>query len=95
MPLLVIFDVNIDLSRKVRLGIWGQIFDSFRNEVYAITMELLSDRILLTTSAENGLEVIMGDIGNVYLNDKAQENIYMHKGPKFKLVDIMANGDLL
>ena len=58
-------------------------------------MELLSDRILLNTAAENGLEVIIGYIGSVYLNDKAQENIYTHKGPKFELVDIMSNGDLL
>ena len=46
-------------------------------------MKLMMDKIILYIATANGLEVMMGDICNTYLDADTQENIYTHSGPKF------------
>ena len=52
-------------------------------------MKLVSSRIILTISAANKLEVVVGDIGNAYLNVNNEETIYTSAGPKLWMVGIM------
>ena len=59
------------------------------------TMKSVSYRILMTIESANNLEVMMGDIGNAYLNTNTQENIYTRAGVNFELAGIMAEGNLL
>ena len=61
-PLRMIFDVKVYLRRKARLVIGGHVVDSTGHEVYASTIKSVSDRVLMTISASNNLEVMTGDI---------------------------------
>ena len=63
-PIMMIFDIKVDLRRKTRPVIRGSVVDYYGNKVYASTMKLVSDRILITVAAENYLELMMGDIEN-------------------------------
>ena len=67
-PLQTIFDVKLDLRRKVRLVIQGHVVNSYGHEVYASTMKYISARILMIITATNNLEVMTGDISNAYPN---------------------------
>ena len=69
----MIFDVKVDLSRKDRLVIGGNVVDSSGHEVYASTIKSVSARIMMTIVAANNLDVVTGDIGNAYLNANTQE----------------------
>ena len=94
-PLRMIFDVKLNLIRKARIVIGGNIFDSYGHEVYASTMKSVSASILMTISAANNLDVVTGDIGNAYLNSNTQEKIYTCAGAKFEFVGIMDEGNFL
>ena len=83
------------LRIKYQIVIGGCVAYYTNHNVYAITMKLVSSRILFTTSSANGLMAMMDDIGNSYLNAEMNENIYTHAGPKFELVVIMDSGTLL
>ena len=94
-PLRIIFDVKVDLRRKVRLVIGGHVVNSTGHEVYASTMKYVSARILMTIAAVNNLEVMTWDIGNAYLNAKTEEKFYTRAGPEFGAVGLMTEGTLL
>ena len=94
-PLRMVFNVKVDLKRKSRIVIGGQVVDLSGNEVYASTMNSVSARILTKIADTNNLEVLKGDIGDAYLNANTKEKIYTHAGTKFDLVDIMDEGDFL
>ena len=95
VPLRMIFDVKLDLRGKSRLVIGGHVLDSTGHEVYASTMKSVSSRILMIIAATNDLEVMMGDIGNVYLHADTEEKFYTRSGPKFEAVVLMDAGTLL
>ena len=50
---------------------------------------------MMTIAAANNLDVMTGDIGNVYLNTNTKENIYTRAWPEFEVVGIMDEGTLL
>ena len=89
-PLLMIFDVKVDLRRKFRLVIGGHVVKSSGHEVYASTVNPVSSRILMKISAANNLYVIKGDINNAYINTNTQKKIYTRAGAEFELVVKMA-----
>ena len=89
-PLWMIFDVKVDLKRKARLVIGGQVVNSSGHKVYASTTKSFSSMILMKIAAENNLYVMTGDIGNTYLNENTEENIYSRAGTEFEVVGIMA-----
>ena len=82
-PLRMIFDVNLDLIRKARLVIGGHVVDSSVHKVYASTINSVASRILIKISAANNLDVMMGDIGNSYLNANNQEKFYTRSDTEF------------
>ena len=49
----------------------------------------------MTIAAANNFVVMMGDIGNTYLNTNTEEKIYTRVGAKFELVGIMDEGNFL
>ena len=95
VPLWMIFDIKVDLRRKARLFIGGHVIYSSGHEVYASTMKSVSASILMKITAANNLDVMMGDIGNAYINSNMQEKIYTCAGTEFDLVGIMAEGNLM
>ena len=88
--LRMIFGVKLYLKRKSRLFNWIHVVDSYGHEVYASTMKSVSARVLMEIEAVNNLDVMMGDIVNVYRNANTEENIYSRAGAKFDMVFIMA-----
>ena len=94
-PLRMIFDVKVDLRIQTRLVIGGHVVDSSGDEVYANTMKSVLSRTLMKIADANDLEIMTGDIGNVYLNANTKEKIYIRAGAEFELVGIMAEGNLL
>ena len=60
--LLIIFNVKVCLRRKDILVIAGRIVNFSRREVYQITMNFVSSKILLTIASANLFEVMTGDI---------------------------------
>ena len=91
----MIFDVKVDLRGEFRLVIGGHIINLSRHKVYASIMELVLFSILMKIAATNNLEVMTGDMGNLYLNANTEENIYTRVGAKFELVCIISKGSLL
>ena len=91
----MIFGIKVDVRINSRLVIEGHVVDSSGQEVYAYTMKSVSDRILMKIVAVYNLNVMTGDICNVYLNANTEENIYTYAGDEFDMVDIMTKGDLL
>ena len=71
-PYACFLNFKVDLSRKSRLVIGVHVVDLSGHKLYVIIMKLVLARIILTISAANGLEVMMGDIGNAYLNADTQ-----------------------
>ena len=69
-PVWIMFYIKVDLRIKYRLVIGGQVVYLYRQEVYASTTKSVLSRILMKIAAANKLEVMMGDIGNAYLNAK-------------------------
>ena len=72
----MIYGVKVYPRRKSRVVIGFHIVDYSRHKVYESTMTLVLSRILLKIASENGLRVMMGDIGNAYLNADTNKNIY-------------------
>ena len=94
-PLRIVFNLKVYLSRKARPVIGGHIVDSSVHEFYASMMKPVSVRILMTTVAENNLEVMTGYKGNAYLNAETEEKIYSRAGADFDVVGLMPEGTLL
>ena len=69
--------------------------NSYGHEVYSIAMNSVSARIMITIAASKNMDVMAGDIGNVYLNANTKENIYTCAGAEVDLVGVMAEVDLL
>ena len=74
-PLWMVFDVEVDLRRKSRLVIGGEVINSSGHEVYERTTKSVSAKILMTIATTNNLNVMTGDIHNTYLNANTEENI--------------------
>ena len=82
-PFHIIFDVKVDLRIKERLLIGVHVVNSSLHDVYVSNMKLVSSRILLSMESSNGLEIMMGDIRNAYLNANTKEKKYTRAGPNF------------
>ena len=83
VPLLIKFDVKMDLRRKVRIVAGGHVTDPPTTEVYSSVVARDSVRIMFLIAQLNNLELMMTDIGNAYLNAKTKEKIWTVAGPEF------------
>jgi hypothetical protein len=83
VPLLIKFDVKMDLRRKVRIVAGGHVTDPPTTEVYSSVVARDSVRIMFLIAQLNNLELMMTDIGNAYLNAKTKEKIWMAAGLEF------------
>ena len=83
VPLLVKFEVKMDLRRKVRIVAGGHVTDPPNTEVYSSVVGRDMVRIMFLLSQLNGLKLLMTDIGNAYLYAKTKEKIWCEAGPEF------------
>ena len=78
-----VFDVKVDRRRKGRLVAHGDMTPEPDKAVYSSVATLSSLRIVIFLTELNGLNLMQGDVGNVYLESYTQEKVYFVTGPEF------------
>jgi len=83
IPYHIIFDVKIDLTRKARLVAGGRRIPSVKPHAsYSSVASRDSTRLCFMLAALNEIDILMGDIGNAYLNAPNKERVHVICGPK-------------
>ena len=77
----VTFDINMDFTRKVMAG--GQIKDPPNSIIYSSALSRDYARIEFLIAALNGLDILVADILNAYLNATFCEKVYFTAGGEF------------
>ena len=73
-----VFDVKHDLARKARLVAGGHLNKNVPSYLsYSSVISKETVRLCFMLAALNGLEVMVGDIGNAYLNAKPREKCFV------------------
>jgi Reverse transcriptase (RNA-dependent DNA polymerase) len=80
---MMIFDVNMDFSRKARLVARGDMTDTPPTLTYSNVVSRESVQIAFLLAALNDLELMMFDVGNAYLNAATSEKLYTTAGKEF------------
>ena len=83
VTLWMIFDLEIDFTRKARLVTGGHLTQTPTSFTYASVPSRESIHLMFLVAALNDLNVIMTDTGNAYLNAKVREKIWLTAGPEF------------
>lgn len=78
-----VYDVKHDLRHKGRLVGGGHLTPPCKEEAYSGVISLRTLRIAITLGELNGLKIMVGDIGNAYLEAYTQEKVYIVAGPEF------------
>ncbi len=79
----MIFDVKMDLTRKVRLVAGGHQTDPPKESTYLSAVSCYSIRIAFTLAALNDLDVLSVDVQGAYLNAPIKEKVYTIAGLEF------------
>jgi hypothetical protein len=83
VPLMMIFDVKMDFTRKARLVARGDMTAPPSTLTYSSVVSRESIRIAFLIAALNDLDVLMFDVGNAYLNASTTEKLYTIAGKEF------------
>jgi hypothetical protein len=83
IPIHWIFDIKMDFTRKARLVAGGHVTETPSFLTYSSVVSRESVRIAFLIAALNGLDVIMSDVGNAYLNAPTKEKFYTVTGKEF------------
>jgi hypothetical protein len=83
IPLRMIFDVKMDVTRKTRLVAGGHVTEVLSNLTYSSVVSCDSVRIIFLLAALNDLDILAADIGNAYLIAKTHEKVYSIAGKEF------------
>ena len=84
IPLTMIYDIKMDFTKNARLVAGGHRTDPPTSMTYSSVVSCESVRIAFTIAALNGLDVIMSDVGNAYLNAKTSEKVDGIAGAEFR-----------
>ena len=76
VPLLLKFDVKMDLTRKARMCAGGHVTDPPTTDTYSGVVERESVRLAFLLAGANAMEVCMSDIGNAYVHAKTHESVF-------------------
>ncbi len=79
----MILNVKTDLRRKARLVAGGHKVNADGHSSYSSVVRLDSIRLLNVIAKAQGLGVLVGDVGNAYLNADTKEKVYFRCGPEF------------
>ena len=83
-PLRIIFDVKQeDLRRKARMVAGGHVVNSTMHQSYSSVVHTRTVRLLQTIAMNEGLNMIVGDIGNAFVQAYTEEKIWSRAGPEF------------
>ena len=78
-----VYAVKHDLRHKARLVAGGHMTEPPKESVYSGVVSLRSMRLALLIGEINGLEAMVGDIGNAYLEAYTKEKVYFIAGKEF------------
>lgn len=76
----LIFDVKMDLARKVRYIAGGHLTDPPSSLTHKSVVSRDSVRLVFLVAALNNLEILAGDIQNAHLHAPTKEKIYFTAG---------------
>ena len=82
-PLRMVFDVKADLRRKARLVAGGHVIDASCFYTHSTVVKGVSIRLLHVIAHRDGLRILVGDVGNAFINAKTLEKVYTRAGPEF------------
>jgi hypothetical protein len=83
IPCHIIFDVKVDLTRKVYFVAGSHWTNTPRQLTFSSVVTRESVRIAFLLAALNELEILATDVSNAYLQAPAQERIHTTAGPEF------------
>ena len=72
----MVLDTKPDHLLKVQLVTGGHLIEFLGNEVYLSTVKGISVQILHVIAHKEKLNVLFGDVQNVYVNAETQEKVY-------------------
>lgn len=78
-----VYAVKHDLRHKARLVAGGHLTEPPKDSVYSGVVSLRSMRLALLVGELNGLQPMVGDIGNAYLEAYTKEKVYFVAGKEF------------
>jgi len=79
----MIFDIKSDLTRKARFVAGGHLTAPPKESVFSSVVSRDSVRIAFTYAALNGLDILVGDAQNAYLNAPTKEKCWFRAGLEF------------
>jgi hypothetical protein len=83
IPLLMKFDIKMDLRRKARLVAGGHVTKDIEGDNYSGVVKMDSVRLIFLLADLNKMDLLMADVSNAYLNAYTNEKIYTKCGPEF------------
>ena len=83
IPMWIIFDVKMNLTRKARLVAGGHVTKTPAWDCYCSVASRQSVRLAFLAAAINGNDLVMIDVGNAFVNALCKEKVYARAGPEF------------
>jgi len=83
IPMWIIFDVKMNLTRKARLVAGGHVTKTPAWDCYCSVASRQSVRLAFLAAALNDLELVMIDVGNAFINAVSREKVCARAGPEF------------
>ena len=83
VSLIIVFDVKHDGRRKARIVAGGHMTDTNTEDVYTSLVGQDGVRMVTYIADANNLKLMVGDVGNAYLNGYTREKVWVKFGPEF------------
>ena len=83
MNLHLVLNVKHDLHRKSRMVAGGHMMRATHEDAFSSAVSLKGMILCIFIAELNVLNIMVGDLGNVYLETYTREKIYFIAGPEF------------
>ena len=78
-----VYDIKHDGRYKARLVAGGHLTEPNKDQAYSGVVSLQSMRLAILAGELNGLKIMVGNIGNAYLEPYTKEKVCFTTGPEF------------
>ena len=83
IPMWIIFDVKMNLTRKARLVAGGHVTKTPVHDCYCSVASRQSVRLAFLAATLNDLDLVMIDVSNAFVNANCRELVCAKAGPEF------------